>query len=535
MGLGSAYAQRSLAGKVVNRAGEGIPYCAIGIRHTQIGTLADEQGRFKLMLGDTLSQETLVFSAVGYQDKSVSDLPAGREATVVLESDSRNLREVVVSARKTSQKVVGEKSRPLLTFSRMFDHKVSAIEQGTIVRVPASAWLNTFNFYIMPSSRYSQITLKVNVYEASGGLPGRPLQKDVILYKTTTTGWQAIDLSSHHLRAGQSGKVAVTLQLIDLTGPAQGDFIFGLSAKKSLATQLLFRYQSQANWEKHSGTFIANLAVSYTKDKAGDSGADPTETPEETDLTTRTLTQVYLSREKAKNTSYGRSAQGRYLDTENARLYYEEYGQGEPLVLLHGNGGSIADFYEQIPAFSKNYRVIAVDTRGQGKSVDRSTADYSYDTFASDLATLITHLNLSKVTILGWSDGGNTGLTYARNHPDEVTKLITIGANLSPEGVQEEVLTTFKSQLKQDSVGRDNRLVRLMLTHPHLTADDLEKIHSPVLVIAGQHDVILEAHTRHIQKLIKNARLTIFPNASHYLPFEQPQELNQVVLSFLKE
>ncbi len=535
IGLGRTYAQMHLRGSVVTLTGEPVPYCSIGIPHTKLGTLADESGRFKLTIPDTLSKAILVFSAVGYQDKKVPASSASREPTIVLEPRSRVLQEVVVSARKTSQKVVGETSRPMLTFSRMFDEAVTTIEQGTILTVPASAWLNSFSFYIMPSSKYREITLKLNVYDSFHGVPGTPLQEVPILYKTSSTGWQTIDLSSYNLRAGRAGKVALTLQLVAFTAPDQGDFVFGLSAKKSLATHLLFRYQSQGDWEKHPGTSIANLAVSYTKDKDVKPAEDPNETIEDTDRMTQTLTQVYLSREKAKSTPYGHHKNGSYLDKGDARLYYEEYGKGEPLLLLHGNGGSIADFYEQIPTFSKHYRVIVLDTRGQGKSTDRSTTDYTYDIFAEDLAQLIDHLDLPKVNIMGWSDGGNTAVSFARSHPERVSKLITIGANLSPDGVQQEVLAMFANQIKQDSLGKDHRLTKLMLTHPNLTASDLGKITSPVLVLAGEHDVILETHSQKMQQLLRNSRLVIVPNATHYLPFEQPKLLNQLVLSFLKK
>lgn len=528
-----SFAQTNLTGRVVNQAGEGIPYCAIGIRRTSIGTLADEQGHFKLTLADSLRNAEVIFSAVGYHDKAIAPFPAGRESVVVLEPNARVLQTLVVSAQKNKAKVVGEKSRPMLTFSRMFDQHAPAVEQGMLLTVPPEAWLNAFNFYIMPSSKYAEITLKLNIYEASNGTPSQSLQQAPILYKTTTTGWQTIDLSSYQLRATRTGKVAFTLQLVQYTASAEDNFIFGLSAKKSLANQLLFRYQSQGNWEKHAGTFIAHVAVSYAKhttETPADRSAEPSEEP---DAMTRTMLQVYQHHEAAKKTRYGQDSSGTYADLGDAKLYYEIYGQGEPLVLLHGNNGSMADFYQQIPALSKQYRVIALDTRGQGKSTNRSPADYTYDTFASDLCKLMAQLNLPKVHILGWSDGGNTGLSFARSYPEKVGKLIAIGANVSPDGIKEEVLTMFKNQLKQDS--GDHRLLRLMLTQPQLTAADLQKITSPVLLIAGQNDVILESHSQLMQKLINNARLEIFPDATHYLPFEQAPKLNQLVLSFLGE
>ena len=123
---------------------------------------------------------------------------------------------------------------------------------------------------------------------------------------------------------------------------------------------------------------------------------------------------------------------GKYVDVNDIRVYYEVYGEGEPLLLLHGNGGSIENFIYQIPELSKHFKVIAVDSRAQGRSSD-SDREISYALMASDMSDLIDKLNLGKVNIVGWSDGGNVGLELAFAHPEKVLKVVAFGANYTHE------------------------------------------------------------------------------------------------------
>ena len=116
-------------------------------------------------------------------------------------------------------------------------------------------------------------------------------------------------------------------------------------------------------------------------------------------------------------------------------LYYQEQGTGEPLVLLHGNGEDHTYFRRQIEAFSREYRVIAVDTRGHGRS-PRGTAPFTLKQFADDLMALFRRLKLSEAVLLGFSDGANIALLFAIKHPERVKALILNGGNLSPRGVK---------------------------------------------------------------------------------------------------
>jgi pimeloyl-ACP methyl ester carboxylesterase len=226
---------------------------------------------------------------------------------------------------------------------------------------------------------------------------------------------------------------------------------------------------------------------------------------------------------------------------KDATLYYETYGSGEPLLLLHGNSQSIKAFSYQIGELSKKYKVIAVDSRGQGRSTDETTGALSYDLFADDMKQLLDSLHIKKTNILGWSDGGNTGLIMAVKYPQYVNKLATMGANLFPttEAVEDTVLNQVKQglqhlQTKTDANSKmEVRLFNMLLTEPRLTFDEIKTIKAPTLIMAGEHDEIKDSHTRAIAAAIPNAKLMIFKGGSHYMPVEDAKWFNKTVLDFL--
>lgn len=233
---------------------------------------------------------------------------------------------------------------------------------------------------------------------------------------------------------------------------------------------------------------------------------------------------------------------GRYAPVNGINIYYETYGEGAPLLLLHGNSQSISSFYAQIPAFAKKYKVIAVDTRGQGKSGDDGKM-YSYDQFASDMNALLDYLHIDSAHIVGWSDGGNTGLIMAMKYPAKVKKLVTMGANVFIDDtvVEKWVFKELDHQLKElknDTTSRANnrrRLINMLLTEPRHSFDDLNTIHCPVLVVAGEKDVIKPEHTKQIATHIMGSTLLIAPKETHYYPTENAASFNKVVLDFFEK
>ncbi len=524
-------AQIKLKGSVKDSNNLPISYCSIGIKNSEVGAITDENGNFSIEIPENLSKSQLIFDALGYDEISKSIEEVQQNSIIILNEKSISLSEVTLKTEKMKEKIIGQKTRPMLTFSKMFNQNVPTIEQGNIFEIYPNTKLNAFNFHIIPSSKYEEITLKVNIYVVKNGLPTESLLDENIIYKTSTTGWQKIDLTPYKFRFKNVDKIAVTLQLVDYKKLAQEDFVFGVSAKKSLAKDLLFRYQSQGNWEASAGVFIANLDILYSKDKL----TINEEKPEEIDTKTQELISYYQHKEDAKKSIYGKNKTGKYIDINDAKIYYEEYGQGEPLIFLHGNNGSIEDFYQQIPFFAKHYRVIVVDTRGQGRSTDLTNTPYTYEEFANDLFQVIQKLNLKKVNLVGWSDGGNTALIFNVQHSELVNKIIIIGAVLNPNGVSKELIENLKSLANKPSENANLRLIELMLNEPNITKSELNKIQNPVLVIAGEKDEVKEIHTKEIQQNISKAELLIIPNSTHYVPFEQPKILNEAILKFLKK
>jgi pimeloyl-ACP methyl ester carboxylesterase len=234
---------------------------------------------------------------------------------------------------------------------------------------------------------------------------------------------------------------------------------------------------------------------------------------------------------------------GQFFTHDGVKLYYEVHGKGEPLLLIHGNGGSAADFKAQIPYFEKRYRVIAMDSRDQGRSGD-STDAITYEKMTDDVAALLDHLKVGPVDVLGWSDGGIEALLLAMRHPAKVKKVASMAANLEPSenAVHAEVIDAVKTMIAGMPANaadtpqgrRELKLARLLLDEPHIPLTALEAISAPTLILASDHDVIRDEHTVAIYRHIPNAQLSIFPNATHMVPFDDPAAFNATVDRFFR-
>lgn len=223
------------------------------------------------------------------------------------------------------------------------------------------------------------------------------------------------------------------------------------------------------------------------------------------------------------------------------QLNYIEQGQGQPLILLHGNGEDSSYFKHQIDCFSKEYRVIAIDTRGHGKS-PRGEKPFTIKQFAEDLHDFMDEKGIAKANILGFSDGGNIALTFALKHPERIDKLILNGANLFPSGVKPRyqwpiVLGYHIAQLfskKSDQARHNADLLRLMVNEPHIEPSELARLNMPVLVVVGKKDMIKESHSRLIYKSLPDAQMNIV-EGDHFIAAKNPERFNKVVEHFLKK
>ncbi len=217
------------------------------------------------------------------------------------------------------------------------------------------------------------------------------------------------------------------------------------------------------------------------------------------------------------------------------KLNYEERGEGEVLILLHGNGEDHTNFSFQIEYFSRRYRVIAPDTRGHGLS-PRGVMPFTISQFADDLRDFMNEMKIEKADILGFSDGGNIALIFALRHPERVHKLILNGANLFPSGCRKDVNRWIEKEYRA-AVERGDEytasLMRLMTDEPDISPGELGALTMPVLVIAGTHDMILRSHTRLIAKSISGSRLVFIPG-DHFIAYKNPVEFNRAVEDFLE-
>jgi len=220
-------------------------------------------------------------------------------------------------------------------------------------------------------------------------------------------------------------------------------------------------------------------------------------------------------------------------------LNYEEKGTGFPMILLHGNGENLEYFRNQIEYFGRFYRVIAIDTRGHGKS-PRGEKPFTITQFAEDLYDFMVLKGIQKAIILGFSDGGNIALNFALKHLDMVEKLILNGANLTPEGVKRYVQIPIEIGYKIASVfakrsinaKKNVEILGLMVNEPNIKPEELKKINVPTLVIAGSKDMIKTSHTKLIYESLPNARLEIL-EGDHFIANKRAEEFNKVVHDFL--
>jgi|KBSSwiS6_1023812.scaffolds.fasta_scaffold00432_7 pimeloyl-ACP methyl ester carboxylesterase len=240
---------------------------------------------------------------------------------------------------------------------------------------------------------------------------------------------------------------------------------------------------------------------------------------------------------KAQNTIlYGNNpAAGKYTSVNGTQIYYEVYGKGQPLLLLHGNGGSIAGRANIISTYSKNYMVIAVDSRCHGKS-GCPTGDLDYEVMATDIFNLLNEINVDSALIWGHSDGGIIGLIMALKYPQKVKKLLATGANIVPDttALQPELVEMMKMYPMMKDTLMQKR-IKLMVNHPNMTFEQLSKIKAPVMLMTGDRDAVKNEHTLKMFKAIPNSQLCIIPGATHFLYEEQPTLFNYYFKNFFEK
>ena len=228
---------------------------------------------------------------------------------------------------------------------------------------------------------------------------------------------------------------------------------------------------------------------------------------------------------------------GKYAGVNGIRLYYEVYGEGQPLVVLHGNGGSIENAAPHYPHFlAKKYKVIAVDSRAQGRSGD-TDAELTYELMASDVAAMLDQLGIDSTYIWGQSDGAILGLIIAKNYPKKVKKLVAFAANVVPDttGIEPPIYRWIERQVKDAKTEKERKLAKLMWKHPNIPFSELQNIQAEVLVMSGDRDFVPLAHTLKIYQHLPKAQLCVIPGATHGASWEKKDLFLQIADAFFEQ
>ncbi|WP_120003910.1 alpha/beta fold hydrolase [Nesterenkonia muleiensis] len=254
--------------------------------------------------------------------------------------------------------------------------------------------------------------------------------------------------------------------------------------------------------------------------------------------------------------------QGRVIDIDDISVYLEEHGEGPPVLLLHGGLIDHQSWGNQIPALAEMFRVISPDTRAHGRSSD-SEKPLSYQRFADDAAELLAALGAAKAHIVGFSDGGCTGLLLALRHPELVDRLVLLGTPYHTSNYCEGVIEAYKTLTPEvyrstadlhshvgEAVSKAKRrfadarawerffiklVTQVWLTQPTLVLEDLKRIEAPTLVLHGEkEEYISREASEEMARTIPEASLRFIPGASHMSAQESPEAVNAAILSFLQ-
>ena len=248
---------------------------------------------------------------------------------------------------------------------------------------------------------------------------------------------------------------------------------------------------------------------------------------------------------------YG-SNNGKYLTIRGTKVYYEEYGKGTPLLLLHGGLGSITDFKKCIPILSKKYKVIAFDAPGLGRS-EFADSIMTYKLMADYYSKAIDILKLDSTYVIGWSDGGNAALLHAKMRPDKIKKIAISGATYKLEGttkesleeinkfsdtvwVSKELKPWIKQYKEKSPSGNWKRYIteakKMWFEEIYFEKSTLYELNIPTLLVYGDRDMYYPELGLELHKAIKNSQFCILPNTSHDVFWEKPELISQLAMDF---
>ena len=246
-----------------------------------------------------------------------------------------------------------------------------------------------------------------------------------------------------------------------------------------------------------------------------------------------------------------RASHSGYVAVNGIQMWYAEFGEGSPVILLHGGLANSDYFGHLVPSLVRHhFRVIVADSRGQGRS-SRSARPYSYHLMASDVLALLDHLKLRKVDLVGWSDGGIIGIDIAIHHSERLNRLFVFGANTDASGIvaggdKSPLFTAYLQRARQEYKRLSNtpdqydalleQMGRMWEAEPQFTAAQLKSIKAPTTIADGQYDeIIKQSHDIYMARTIPGARLVILPNVSHFAMLQDPHLFDCAVIAALSK
>jgi pimeloyl-ACP methyl ester carboxylesterase len=217
-----------------------------------------------------------------------------------------------------------------------------------------------------------------------------------------------------------------------------------------------------------------------------------------------------------------------YIKVNGADLWYVKEGEGQPVILLHGMGGTNQIYNVLVNDLSKKFAVYAIDSRRHGRS--NGADKYSYEIMMEDIASFIIELKLEKPILFGFSDGVIVGLLLASRYPRMLSKLIVSGANTSPHGIK----SGWRFLLKVAYFFKRDPKIKLCLEAPVNIGENLKEITVPVLVLAGSNDFVREEDTKYIARSMRNSILNILAGESHSSYVVNSPKLYNIIKPFIE-
>jgi 3-oxoadipate enol-lactonase len=268
-----------------------------------------------------------------------------------------------------------------------------------------------------------------------------------------------------------------------------------------------------------------------------------------------------------------------YLRTNSIDTFYEDIGEGDPIVVLHGAMADHQVWAEQLQPLTDEYRVITYDLRGHGRTGSAPDETFTVDQYVDDLSAVIQELELNQPIILGHSWGGMIGYMFAAEHPDQLSALVTVGSAtpqvlsasewcmriglpkvtipiLDNDRTLSALTRLQKLILGEDSAGDMDKLEKLRDSHNCEVGEEEvepversntmravlgymksewnpERVDSPVLMLYGENEPMIEPHAEYLNSNLNEVDTVEIPNAGHNSQADNPEYVRQQIREFL--